>query len=100
MSKSEPENKSGKELEPEESETEAISNVYRELAVKAAKSFDKREYTESLLHLLKLQEQRPLDARFTHNTAVVEFFTSDFRNIAKFESKLNSVCSLVSMSST
>lgn len=96
MSKMDTEVKPSKDAEVEECENESVSNGYRELAVKAAEHFDKGEYSESLLNLVKLQEQRPLDTRFTLNAAVVEFFISEFRNISEFESKLNSVCNLVS----
>lgn len=99
MSKTESENKSSKEPETEEADSDSISNVHRELAVKAAECFDKRDFAESLSHLVKLQEQRPLDARFTHNAAVVEFFASGLKNVSEFENKLNSVCCLVSTKS-
>lgn len=88
--------KTNKENEVEETETESSSNVHRELAIEAAELFNKGEFLESLSRLTKLQEQRPLDTRFTHNAAVVEFYMNGIKNVDDFKKKLNSVCSLVS----
>lgn len=88
--------KSSNDPETEEPESESVSNIHRELAIKAAELFDKGEFTASLTHLTQLQEQRPLDTRFTHNAAVVMFYMNGFKNAEDFKKKLNSVCSRVS----
>lgn len=89
------ENKTTKE-EHEESESELVSNVHRELAIEAAEYFNQGEFSESLSRFDKLQQQRPLDIRFAHNAAVVEFYMNGVKNVDEFKKKLNSVCSLVS----
>lgn len=87
--------KGGADLENEE--TDPVSNANRELAVLAERCFSEGSFADSLSHLTKLQEQRPLDTRFAHNSAVVEFYINELRNVGEFSKKLNSVCSLVSI---
>lgn len=82
--------------EVDEGESESVSNVHRELAVRAADLFDGCDYSGSLSELAKLQEQRPLDTRITHNAAVVSFYSSGFKNVDEFQKRLNSICSQVS----
>lgn len=83
--------------EIEASEAESTPNTHRELAIEATELFDRGEFSECLSRLAKLQEQRPLDTRFTHNAAVVEFYANNFKNVDDFKRKLDSVCSLVSI---
>lgn len=87
----------GKPTKDEEtSEVESTPNTHRELAIEATELFERGEFSESLSRLAKLQEQRPLDTRFTHNAAVVKFYANNFKNVDDFKRKLDSVCSLVS----
>lgn len=79
------------------SEVESTPNTHRELAIEATELFDAGEFSECLSRLAKVQEQRPLDTRFTHNADVVEFYANNFKNVDDFKKKLNSVCSLVSI---
>lgn len=81
--------------EVEDIDGDSKSNLHRKLAVEAAECFDKGEFANTLSLLMKLQEQRPLDLRFTHNAAVVEFYQTGFSNVDEFKKKLNAVCSLV-----